>query len=345
MTSPSILIVGGGLAGLALARALRARGIEPDVVERAQGPATAGAGIFLPANAVRALGELGPAELGAAHPIRHLRVLDERGRPLAAMPFSAIWGATGECLAVRRTDLHRALADGVPVRYGVAVAAVDDGLVAFADGTNRRYDLVVGADGIGSTVRPGAGPSAVGLVAWRFLAEGPVDDGVWCAWQGRDRTVLAVSLGGGHAYCYADATAAPDGDWRDLFKGFADPVPALVAQGSAAHFAPIEEITAAAGPAVLIGDAAHAYSPNMAQGAAMAFEDAIVLADLIAQHPLAEAVAAYPRRRAERVAWVADKTHARDRVRHLPPALRNTMLRLAGRRIISAQFRLLRERP
>jgi 2-polyprenyl-6-methoxyphenol hydroxylase-like FAD-dependent oxidoreductase len=90
--------------------------------------------------------------------------------------------------------------------------------------------------------------------------------------------------------------------------GFAPPVPALVEQGAGAHVAPIEEVGPALGPPVLVGDAAHAFSPTTAQGAAMAFEDALVLAEMVAERPLADAVAAYAERRAPRVAWARDKT-------------------------------------
>jgi 2-polyprenyl-6-methoxyphenol hydroxylase-like FAD-dependent oxidoreductase len=118
MNDPSILIVGAGLAGPAMARALQARGRDFEIVERAPDAAAAGAGIFLPANAVRALGDLGVT--GVGQPISRLRVLDHRGRRLVDMPFAEIWGGTGECRAVRRAELHAALAEGVPVRPGVA---------------------------------------------------------------------------------------------------------------------------------------------------------------------------------------------------------------------------------
>ncbi|MET0416493.1 MAG: FAD-dependent monooxygenase [Actinoplanes sp.] len=329
MTGASTLIAGAGIAGLAMARALQARRIGFDIVDRAPDAALAGAGLFLPANAVRALRALGVPEVG--HPVTRMRVLTHRGRRLVDLPFAAIWGDTGECRAVRRAELHAALSVGVPVRRGVADPA--------------GYPLVIGADGIHSTMRNGVPARPVGLTAWRFLATGLPREHGWTAWQGRDRTFLAVALGGGHAYCYADHSGPPAlDDWRELFAAFADPVPALAAQGREAHVASIEEV----GPVfsddprtVLIGDAAHAFSPNMAQGAALAFEDALVLAELIEKDRVGE----FRARREARVAWVRDRTHQRDRARHLPVPVRDLVLRTAGPRLITAQFRLLRESP
>jgi FAD-dependent urate hydroxylase len=95
---------------------------------------------------------------------------------------------------------------------------------------------------------------------------------------------------------------------------------------------------------LLIGDAAHATSPNMAQGAAMALEDALVLAEcLTAARSIAEAAAAYERRRRPRTDWVLRQTHRRDRTRTLPPAIRNVVLKRFGRRIFDANYRPLRE--
>jgi 2-polyprenyl-6-methoxyphenol hydroxylase-like FAD-dependent oxidoreductase len=336
VTEPSVLIAGAGLAGLAMARALTARGRSFDIVER--GATEPGAGIFLPANAVRALAALGVT--GVGHPIVRHRLLNRAGRTLVDLPFTAIWGETGRCLAARRSDLHKALSAGITVRQGVRVRGAHDGLVEFDDHTTRPYDLVVAADGIHSTLRAGPPPRPTGLVAWRFLASG-VPDHEWTAWQDRDRTFLAISLGDGAAYCYADASHGAAGDWRDLFADFPDPVPALARQGGDAHHAPIEQV----GPAysddprtVLIGDAAHANSPNMAQGAALAFEDALVLAEVIE----AGDIGSYRDRRLPRVTWVRDQSRRRDRARHLPPLLRDAVLRLAGPRMIKAQFGPLR---
>ena len=97
---------------------------------------------------------------------------------------------------------------------------------------------------------------------------------------------------------------------------------------------------------MLVGDAAHASSPNMAQGAAMALEDALVLAEtLTADRPVEQALADYVRRRTARVAFVQEQTHRRDRTRSLPAAVRNLTLRFAAERIFRSNYEPLRALP
>jgi 2-polyprenyl-6-methoxyphenol hydroxylase-like FAD-dependent oxidoreductase len=229
--------------------------------------------------------------------------------------------------------------------------------VSFSDGSSGSYDLVVGADGVHSTIRTLAmgGPPAsyVGQVSWRFVVNDFPDRTDWTAMLGRGRTFLTVALGGGVVYCYADInTNNPAGvgsrDWRESFADFADPVPSLLDQATDAYFAPIEEVvspTWVAGHVVLIGDAAHATSPNMAQGAAMAVEDALVLAARLNEATLDQALADYEHRRRARVMWVHEQTHRRDRTRNLAPMVRNATLRLAAERIWRSNYGPLRDMP
>jgi 2-polyprenyl-6-methoxyphenol hydroxylase-like FAD-dependent oxidoreductase len=365
MTEVRVLIVGAGVAGLALARSLLQHGTIAEVVERASEWNPAGAGLYLPANAVRALRELGiEPDVAGANPIRRQRLRDHRGRLLADIELDRIWNGVGGCVAIRRAALHDALrqaTDEVPIRLGTSVTNLeDDGAprVSFSDGTNGSYDLVVGADGVHSAIRRLAlgGPEAtyVGQASWRFLAEGFPDISDWSAMLGRRRSFLAVALGGGAVYCYADITtrdpaAAARTDWRESFADFEEPVPRLLDHGADAHFAPIEEVASAGWTArgvVLIGDAAHASSPNMAQGAAMALEDALVLAETLTAHRSVDAaLAGYVQRRRARVTWVQEQTHRRDRTRNLPPTIRNLTLRLAAERIFRSNYGPLRAAP
>jgi FAD-dependent urate hydroxylase len=163
MLAPSrILIVGGGIAGLALGRALRKQGFVPEIIERAASWPAGGTGLYLPGNGVRALGALGLAGtvLARAVCMSHQRILDHRGRQLAEIELSTLWNPVGSCVGIARGDLHRILlegAAGVPMRLGTTLTTLsqkdDEVNVAFVDGSTGRYDLVVGADGIRSSVQ------------------------------------------------------------------------------------------------------------------------------------------------------------------------------------------------
>ena len=361
-----LLIVGAGIAGLALARALLQRGITAEVVERAREWEPLGAGLYLPGNAVRALHELGigPGLVAHANPIGRQRILDHRGRLLADIDVDRVWDGVGACVAIHRAALHEALREAaadVPVRLGVSVTGLKDGeapQMSFSDGSTGSYDLVVGADGVHSTIRSLAlgGPPAsyVGQASWRFVVDGFSELTDWTVMLGRGRSFLTVALGRGAVYCYADANtsdpAAVDGeDWRALFADFAEPVPRLLEEAGEAYFAPIEEVVPpawTAGRVVLVGDAAHASSPNMAQGAAMAVEDALVLAEMLsAERSVDAALAGYEQRRKARVARVQEQTHRRDRTRNLPATVRNLTLRLAAERIFRSNYGPLRDLP
>jgi 2-polyprenyl-6-methoxyphenol hydroxylase-like FAD-dependent oxidoreductase len=363
-----ILIVGAGLAGLALARALRQVGLAPQVIEREAGWGVAGTGMYLPANGVRALRALGLEDAVAARGTRipRQRLLDHRGHLLADIDLQQLWGSVGPCLALPRTELHQILREGVPVQLGRTIRSLEnlDGpvQVGFDDGSGGDYDLVVGADGLRSSVRRLAvdprPPVPVGQHSWRFLAACPPQVTTWTVMLGRGASFLTVPVGGDLVYCYADlpgdSTAAGDADGdpvgrlRQRFAGFADPVPGLLAQledRTLIHEAPIEQVAEerwGRGAVVLIGDAAHGMSPNMAQGAALAFEDALVLAASLRQAgSLPEALAGFVARRSPRTGWVRAQTHRRDRTRNLPPLLRNLTLRAFGRHIFRANYRPL----
>jgi 2-polyprenyl-6-methoxyphenol hydroxylase-like FAD-dependent oxidoreductase len=365
MRQPRVLIVGAGIAGLALAHALHGQGITADVVERAERPSVAaGTGMFLPENAVRALKELGVGEelTKLANPIHRQRLLDQSGELLSDIDMIDVWGEGATCLAIHRADLYDILLDAasaVPIRFGLSLVGLSDGKVTFDDGSEQLYDLVVGADGLHSTLRQIAFPDAeitpFGQVSWRFVAEGFPALTEWTVRLAGDRSFLTVALGEGRVYCYADTLSrdlnAPDGDWRELFTDFADPVPKLLEQGAAAYFSPIAGVLDLLAPAetrppvLMIGDAAHASSPNMAQGAAMAVEDALVLAEILGRQPIEMVPTVFQVRRQPRLRWVHEQARRRDSTRRLPSWVRHPVLRFAGARLFRANNALLRQRP
>jgi 2-polyprenyl-6-methoxyphenol hydroxylase-like FAD-dependent oxidoreductase len=360
--SPRVLIVGAGIAGLALARALSLRGLRADIVESHGKWRTEGFGLYLPANAVRMLEalEIGDAVAAKAHPIVRQQLLTPSGRRLIDIDLGDFWGDVGRCVAISRLDLHAALwavTDPATVRQETSLVSANDGHVTFSDGSTGFYELVVGADGIGSAVRHSAfgevRPRFLNQVCWRFIAEGFPDVSGWTARLGSGgRTFLTVPLGDGRVYCYAEISApdpgGPGDDWPALFADFTGPVPALLRHSLDAHFAPLAEIAGSdwvRPRTVLIGDAAHACSPSMAQGGAMAMEDAVVLAEVLHRLPVEQALAAYLARREPRVAWVLAQNHRRDRARRLPTPVRNLLLRRAGALLFRANHAPLHEMP
>lgn len=365
-----VLIVGGGIAGLSLARALEQRGIDADVVELRAAPAESGAGLYLPGNAARAIEQLGLLEAvrDNAVAIDSQRILDSRGRQLSETHTADVWGSCGPCLSLPHAAFHAILAQSLPrrvgIRHGISVSGIEqDGgscEVAFTDGTSGAYDLVVGADGIHSSVRRIAFPEVDAQygnqVCWRFITDNVCDVRGWTAMLGNGCTLLAIPVSRDHAYVYADLAApmgADPGQLRHLnlaeqFRGFSSPLLPLVQQASAAsdiHFGRIGQVSMndwVRGRIVLVGDAAHASSPNMAEGAGMAMEDALVLAEVLATaDDVDAALSAYTLRRQPRVRWVQQQCAARDKLRSLPAVARSGILRLFGNRLYKRSYQPL----
>ena len=328
--------------------------------------------MYLPANAMRALLDLGVGDqiIAAGRVNERRRYLNAKGSELFAIDEDLFWRGAAPCIGVRRTDLHRALRHGVVgsmVRLGTTVAALrtdSSAHVIFSDGTGDRYDLVVGADGVHSSIREllfgpaPPRPASLASASWRCVLPNIMAVDCWTVWTGPRAIFLAVPIDREHLYVFAALTRNPVGPEQpteqeivDAFRTFDAPVRHSVAQfwshQDQLFFSPILQVDQrpiGRGRAVLIGDAAHAMAPTMAQGAAMAFEDAVVLAHLIAAGtPTLELVDAFERRRRRRVEWVRTHTEQQAWMLNLPYALRNQFVRLGGRQLWQRSYSLLRE--
>jgi 2-polyprenyl-6-methoxyphenol hydroxylase-like FAD-dependent oxidoreductase len=364
-----ILIVGGGIAGLSVATALHRQGLTPELVERSTTWPAVGAGINLPANGVRVLRALGVGEAvdRTATVIRRWAFFDQQGALLCETDLEDLWRDVGPSLGITRVRLQEALVAGAAVshRLGVSLTALtqdDDRVrVSFSDGMSGDYDLVVGADGIHSTVRElalsASSPSYAGTMAWRSVIPtrppGILDMMVL---MGEGSFFGLAPMGEGHTYGFGAVGGARFKDpivgrlerFRRRFAEFGAPVPAYLAalqSDEQLHFGAIEWVEVDEwhrGRVVLLGDAAHAGPPHMGEGGCMAMEDALVLADVLRKAESVEsALDAYVRRRRPRAGWVQEQSRAAAQAWVLPPAVRNAALRERGDQMFRDRYRPL----
>ncbi|MEU0542236.1 FAD-dependent monooxygenase [Nocardia sp. NPDC005978] len=320
------LIVGGGIAGLATAIAFDRRGWEVEVLERAPELTAVGAGISLWSNALRALDELGVGERIRERAVEDAAagIRDARGRWLSRTDTAALRARHGSPVVLHRADLLEILRAAAPesaVRTGISVTeARADGSVLHSAGVSRG-DVVVGADGIHSVVRRAVcgvvEPRYSGYTAWRMVVTPTEPLGDLGESWGRGERFGFAALADGRVYCFAAANipaGAPDGGLPELRRRFRDwhaPIPALLAAADADtvlrndiyELPPLD--TYVSGRLVLVGDAAHAMTPNLGQGACQALEDAVVLARVVAT---GGKLSAYDAERRPRTRMIADRS-------------------------------------
>jgi 2-polyprenyl-6-methoxyphenol hydroxylase-like FAD-dependent oxidoreductase len=360
---PRIVVVGAGIGGLCAARAVALADHEPIVLERSPADSAIGAGLILWPNAVLALDALGSGQAvrAVAAPARRAVFRGAAGRTLSEVDVEALGRREGApMLVVERPALQDVLAEGMTVRYGVAVSAVDDRGVILADGGRVEADAVIGADGIGSVVRehvcPGAHPLESGYTVIRAIADHDIGSGETFEAWGRGELAGGAALPAGLSYWFYEAPSALI-DGRDALAAvgasrWPAPTPAQLAATEPESVLVNRILRLDALPAwtrgkvALLGDAAHAMEPNLGQGAAQAVEDAeALMVALRAGGELAGALAAYAaarRRRARmfqkessRFARMALSTHAGPRdlmVRLSPEAVRRRLMERLLRR-------------
>jgi 2-polyprenyl-6-methoxyphenol hydroxylase-like FAD-dependent oxidoreductase len=338
---PRILIVGGGIGGLSLGAALGQRGIAAELVEIDSAHQHAGFGIAQPGNALRALKSIGVMEecLKAGFQADDYRYFDGNENPLATLKMLRIADPGLPAYNfVPRLDLLRILAGaatraGTRIRLSTTVSKWRQGPegveATLSDGSSASYDLLVAADGIRSRFRCELFPTAcepgyTGSAAWRFMAPRPPDLDYQGIYLGTGCRTGLVPLSDKQMFVFV-VTNEPGNprnpverrsemllDRLGQFRGAVmSGVRSAVPASDQIVYTPLEEVVLPRpwhqGRVLLLGDAAHAASPHVAQGAAMAIEDAVVLAEILAAgDPMDEALERYTGRRYDRCKFVQD---------------------------------------
>ena len=356
-----ILIVGGGIGGLTLGRALRPLGHEIHIVERASAFKPVGAGIVLAANAMRIMESFGLQDelLARGRTVGVGYITTATGRVLSRADIGALRDRHGPAVAIHRGALHEVLVNAnsenrlLTGTEPESIEADESGLrVRLSNGEESRYDVVVGADGIRSYVRDALFPRVVprysGYTCWRFMLDSDLGiDATYEMW-GRGRRFGIVPVGDSKLYCFSTLNA-PEADpkfahlsldeYREVFSDFRGHVPDILdalEDASQLIHGDLSQVYVPAwqsGRSVLLGDAAHAMTPNLGQGACMAIEDAAVLAEELGRSAEpAEAFAGYETRRRKRVDAIQRQSWNVGRIGQMESmaarTLRNTAVRL-----------------
>ena len=370
-------VIGGGIGGLTLAIALRQKGFDVTVYESASQWKPLGAGLGLAGNAIKAFREIGLDKevLAVSQVLQKVVIKDATGDSLMetdSLKISERYGVTNN-FAIHRADLHSVLIRHLPAESVVLnkqlaglEQSADDVVLTFRDGTNDRVDFVVAADGIHSTVRnhfmPGVAPRYAGYTAWRAIVDdlpGNFDSSVTSESWGRGARFGIVPLTGNRVYWFACVNARHNDEimrsltGKDLltwFGSFHHPIPELLKRtknviwNDIIDLPPLERF--AFGNVVLMGDAAHATTPNMGQGACMAIEDAVVLANCVeANSDTAEAFITFQEKRIGRTSKIVRDSWQLGKVAQLDNPLlapiRNWALKLAPASLADKQFKFI----
>jgi 2-polyprenyl-6-methoxyphenol hydroxylase-like FAD-dependent oxidoreductase len=380
-TDKKFAIVGGGIGGLTLAIAMQRKGFQVTVYESAPKFKPLGAGLGLAANAVKAFLEIGIADevLSVGKVMKMFRIADDSGKTIAetnSEELSRRFGTVNN-FTIHRADLHRVLLNQLePETVVLDKNCVDvqqdvDGVALhFTDGTKTRADYLIACDGIHSPIRrkllPESSPRYAGYTCWRAVIDKVPTDfdfnyaseswGVGCRFG-------IVPLTGNRIYWYACINANQNDPVMRSFR-----IPELLTYFSSFH-SPVSEILKltrnedllwgdimdlkpiarfAFDKIVLMGDAAHATTPNMGQGACLAIEDSAVLANCIEDYEtVEEAFKQFEQKRIKRTTKIVNGSWALGKAAQLENplliSLRNVAVRLTPSSIAQRQVKFIHD--
>jgi 2-polyprenyl-6-methoxyphenol hydroxylase-like FAD-dependent oxidoreductase len=333
-----VLIVGGGIGGLTLAIALRQHGIAADVVELEA--RVVGVGITLTGSTLRALDRVGLAAgcVERGFGFNFFKVSDDTGKLQATNPLppsvSGFPAAVGMQRPVFADFMTRtAQAKGASIRSGLTVDEIqEDGAgvqVRFTDGSSGRYDLVVGADGVFSSIRRrifgnAHEPIYVGQGVYRFMTERDPSIDQIHVFVGPKLKAGFIPLSNDSMYLFTTMSYPPNTRideskshliLREALKDFTAPIVVEVLERMRSPdkviWRPFENTLVPSpwyrGRVVLIGDAAHTMTPHLTAGGGMAIEDAVILSEVLSRDdPLPNLLDEFMQRRFKRVRTACD---------------------------------------
>ncbi len=341
MKNLKILIIGGGIGGLTSAIALRRGGHDVTVIEKDPEWSVYGVGIIQQANVIRAMAELDLVDdyMAAGVPFNKVAIHAPDGTMVAEVPMPRLVEGYPASMGIGRPALHKILGDrtiasGADVRLGVTASNIDDRgdcvSVSFSDGDEGVFDIVIGADGVYSDTRAvimpeDAGPEFTGQSVWRYNFSRPADLDALHVYNGPIGAGL-VPINEDLMYLYL-TTPEPDNPRYEkdcLAENMCEKMRSHSAQAiremadditdnEGVVYRPLEGMMLRgdwhSGRVVLLGDAVHATTPHLGQGAGLAIEDSIVLADELGKHDTLEAAfKAFRDRRFERCRYIVDKS-------------------------------------
>lgn len=375
------IIIGAGIGGLCTAIALQKIGMEVQVFERKNEVRFTGAGLGIGANAVMALQQLGVGDLvlQAGKALKEFRIVTPSGKIIQRTDTASISRKFGpDNITIERGELLQILmsklASNEMVHTGKACCHFEQHdnrvKVWFEDGTTEEGDFLIAADGVHSTIRNALLPNTVaryaGYTCWRAVVEANsdllhFDSNVFIETWGREGRFGLVPLANNKIYWFAcmnakvgdsQLNAFTTKDLVNRYERYHEPIPQIIMQTSEQQLLKhdiyyLPSIPRFAfGRVVLLGDAAHAMTPNLGQGAGQSIEDAVILANYLKMNPTIEsAFKKYEQERISRTKKISKISNQIGSVAQLQDkalvALRDVVFPLVPEKMLERQFRYL----